>query len=149
LDLSSQGRSIVTPTRESIGKAAGIDREKTISAALTALESAGWIDRVHVPVHIGGKQTATLLRITLHRRGRKTPLTEHNPVEGGKRPKGRGRKTPQDSSKEESVSAALASGEAAATPNSNEQQQPEALFPLDPVAMVAAMRSRKAAEVTA
>jgi hypothetical protein len=75
----------------------GITREKTISTALSALEQAGWIERVHVPVTVGGKRTATLLRITLCRMGRNLPHTVTPTVRGGKRPKGRGQKTPQDS----------------------------------------------------
>ncbi|MFH0983387.1 MAG: helix-turn-helix domain-containing protein [Planctomycetota bacterium] len=110
LDLADKrGTPVVTPTREGLAKATGIDRHKSISRALTALEQAGWIDRRHVPVGKGGRQVATLLRIVLRRRGRKTPHTGRNAlgaksalygakaVEGEKRPNfptGRGRARP-------------------------------------------------------
>lgn len=42
--------SVVTPTRQDIADASGINRVATISRALTALVSAGWIDRCHVPI---------------------------------------------------------------------------------------------------
>ncbi|MGD0090049.1 MAG: hypothetical protein ABSE73_09020 [Planctomycetota bacterium] len=127
LEALSGGRAVVTPTREAIGKAAGITRDPTISAALTTLEEAAWIDRVHVPVKVGNVQTATLLRITLHRRERKTFLTAHNPVENGKRSKGRERKAFQDSLKRERLPVSPA-GE----PSPPEEPNPEDLAPLDP-----------------
>ena len=72
LDMATErGRAVVTPTRDVLVEATGITRLPTISAALTALESAGWIDRVHVPVYEGGRQTATTLRIIIRRRERK------------------------------------------------------------------------------
>jgi hypothetical protein len=126
LELLADGKPIVTPTRATIGKAAGIDRAPTISRALTALEAAGWIDRVHVPVTVGGRQTATLLRIVLRRRERKVFLTAHHPVENGKCSKGRERKVFQDSLKREGVSGPLTRP---ALPNDT---KPEPLAELDP-----------------
>ncbi|MBK9120701.1 MAG: hypothetical protein IPM18_14065 [Phycisphaerales bacterium] len=74
LDLA--GRSTVcTPTRETLSAATGIPRLKTISAALTALEKASWIRRAHVPVLVGSKRTATLLRIQILGKGRYAPST--------------------------------------------------------------------------
>lgn len=118
-----RGSSVLTPTRAHLSGLTGITRHKTISAALTTLEKAGWVDRVHVPVSEHGKRTATLLRIVLRRRGRSAPLTVEakrdattkgrlrrgrsapltgaHAVEGAQRPKGRGRSAPLDSSKEE------------------------------------------------
>lgn len=93
----ADSRSIITPTRAKLSQVTGIKQHKTISTALTALEQAGWIDRLHVPVRTGGRQTATLLRILIvRRRGRFSPSTARKHVEGEKRPKGRGRKTPSD-----------------------------------------------------
>ena len=129
LELLAAGKSVVTPTREIISKAAGIHRLPTISAALTTLEAAGWISRAHVPVTVGGKQTATLLRIVLHRRERKVFLTEHNPVENGKRSKGRERKVFQDFSKEKGRTDAAPLSAGGCAPNC---PKPEDLAPLDP-----------------
>jgi hypothetical protein len=67
----SRGGSYVTPTRAQLCELTGIDRERTISEALSALEFAGWIRREHIPVSSQGKRTATLLRIAL-RKGRKS-----------------------------------------------------------------------------
>ena len=68
LDLSEfRGSPVVTPTREELSKLSGIPRVKTISRALTILEQAGWIARVHVPVSVRNVRQATLLRITLRR----------------------------------------------------------------------------------
>ena len=98
LDLSeSRGSPVITPTRNELSRLSGISRVKTVSKSLSVLEEAGWIGRVHVPVVVGNMRQATLLRINLCRRGRKTPHTVTSAVEGAKRPKGRGRKTPQDS----------------------------------------------------
>lgn len=74
----ARGRSTCTPTRETLAELIGIRRHKSISAGLTALEKAGWIEREHVPKFRGGRQTATLLRVRFlctKRRGRKTPHT--------------------------------------------------------------------------
>lgn len=74
--LESSGKtSVTTPTRESLAKLTGIARKKSISAALTALEQAGWIERVHVPV-VDGAHRATLLRVILKHKGRVLPLEE-------------------------------------------------------------------------
>ena len=81
-----RGSSVLTPTRVQLAELTGIKRHKTISAALTTLEAAGWVDRVHVPVSEHGKRTATLLRIVLRRRGRSAPLTGAHAVEGAQRP---------------------------------------------------------------
>jgi len=69
----ARGSAVVTPTRGQLAALTGIRRHKSISQVLTTLEKAGWIDRMHVPVIVGGKRAATLLRIILRRRGRKTP----------------------------------------------------------------------------
>jgi hypothetical protein len=89
--------SVVTPTRAKLARAIGIDRQKSVSAALTLLERAGWIERVHVPVTSGGIQRATLLRIVLCRKRRSSAPY------GAKRRRGRssgprveGAPTPQD-----------------------------------------------------
>lgn len=75
LELAN-GRKIVTPTREQIAHAAGISRRPTVSAALTTLADGGWIDRMYKPVFQGGRQTATLLRIAMLRRERKSFPTQ-------------------------------------------------------------------------
>jgi hypothetical protein len=80
-----RGSRVVTPTREQLRELTGLN-EKTISAALTALEEVGWIDRVHKPVMVGQKRVATLLRITLIRR---TPLTVRTRQHSNDRRKGR------------------------------------------------------------
>lgn len=71
LDSLGDGQ-VVTPTRAVLSATTGIVRLKTISAALSALETAGWIERVHVPVG-SGSERATLLRIILRRKGLKVP----------------------------------------------------------------------------
>lgn len=90
LELSAErgGSRIVTPTRTELAKRTGIDRFPTISAALTALEKAGWIERHHVPSFRGSRRTATLLRIELRRRERKLFATETITVENKKCSKG-------------------------------------------------------------
>ena len=65
------GSPVATPTRPQLREMTGA-AVKTISTALTVLEKAGWIERVHVPVTVGGKRRATLLRVILRR---KTPST--------------------------------------------------------------------------
>ena len=90
-----RGSPVITPTRKELSELSGIPRVKTISRALTVLEDGGWISRAYVPISKGNVRCATLLRITLCRRGRKTPLTATSAVEGAKRPNSRGRKTPQ------------------------------------------------------
>jgi hypothetical protein len=72
---SSSKSAVTTPTRAALAKLTGISRLKTISAALTVLEQAGWIERVHVPVVSAG-QRATLLRVILKFTGRALPLRE-------------------------------------------------------------------------
>jgi len=95
-ELSEARKSaVVTPTRAELSARSGAN-VKSVSAGLTLLERAGWIDRVHVPVRVGGRQTATLLRVILRRSWRSTPHTVRAAVEGVQRPKGRGRSTPQD-----------------------------------------------------
>lgn len=74
LDSLANGQ-VVTPTRAVLSAATGIARLKTISAALSSLEKAGWIERVHVPVG-GGAERATLLRIILCRKGLRAPIKE-------------------------------------------------------------------------
>ncbi len=130
---AANGSRLVTPTREQLANATGIRRHKTISTALTALERAAWIDRTHVPVTVGGLQTATLLRIVLlgevgtaPRKGRKTPQTARSAVQGAKRPKGRGRKSPQDSLREREAPRAAVGEAAAGTPTyANEHERAE------------------------
>jgi len=77
-DLDAERRSrLVTPTRAQIAVMTGITRKPTLSKALTNLEQAHWIQRTHVGVVTNGLQTATVLRIVLLRRERKTFPTEH------------------------------------------------------------------------
>jgi len=98
LDLAAaRNVGVVTPTRDELAHLTGIKRRKTISTALSVLESAGWIERVHVPVTVGGRRAATLLRIMLRRKGRVAPSTARNHVRGARRPKGKGRVAPLDS----------------------------------------------------
>lgn len=142
----ARGSPVVTPTRGRLAKATGIDRLKTISTALTALEHAGWIERCHVPKFEGGMQTATTLRIVVNervfRRGRKTPHTGKSAVEGGKRPKGRGRKTPQDSyrvrGRRRSADARLSAGSAGNARHvvENTKENKDAGGPLTPIVEV-------------
>lgn len=72
---AAAGASTCTPTRATLCDATGIRRLKTVSAALTVLESAGWIRRSHVPVTVGTKRAATLLRIRVLRKGQYAPST--------------------------------------------------------------------------
>jgi hypothetical protein len=105
--LSAERRSpVITPTRNELCRLTGCRRAKTISGALTALHSAGWITRNLVKPSEG----ITWLRIVIRQsavrggvcgRGRKTPLTGHAAVRGEKRPISKGRKSPLDSLKRE------------------------------------------------
>ncbi len=97
MDMAEErGSSVLTPTRQMLSEATGIKKHATVSTALTALESACWIDRVHVPSWKDGQRT-TLLRLVLRRSARKTVRTVRSAVAPEKRPKGRGRKTGADS----------------------------------------------------
>ncbi|TWT41091.1 hypothetical protein RAS1_37830 [Phycisphaerae bacterium RAS1] len=125
-DMAEERKSaVVTPTRDELSQRSGANF-KSVSAALTLLESAGWIDRVHVPVKVGGRQTATLLRIALRRRGRSTPRTGARAVEGVQRPKGKGRSTPQDSLTERGGTAAASRKEATAPAAAHAGKAPRA-----------------------
>lgn len=97
LDLAAErGSSVLTPTREQLATATGIRKHDTISTALTTLERALWLDRVHVPrVGADGKRK-TLLRLILRRTPRKTGHTVHRAVYAEKRGKGIPRKTGHD-----------------------------------------------------
>jgi len=95
---AERGSPVITPTRQQLMDTTGVRKTATISAALTALEQAGWIDRVHVPVMVGSRQTATVLRVVLRRRCPSTALTGTNAVAPVKRHKGRCRLRAQDSS---------------------------------------------------
>lgn len=104
-DLADEtGANVVTPTRAQLATMTDIARVKTISAALTALRKAFWLEIEHVPVVENRKQVGTVLKIKLfHRRGENRPIGKgagriakslHR--EGEKRPIATGRKTPQD-----------------------------------------------------
>lgn len=84
-----RGSGIVTPTRTQLAELTGIHRLPTISRGLTVLEEAGWIDRAHVPIYRGNRQTATCLRIVLRRRERSALRTKAGAVENAQRSKGR------------------------------------------------------------
>ena len=71
---TARGSPVVTPTRAQLHKMTGKNK-KTVSAALTTLEEAGWIERFHVPVSKAGKRSATLLRIVLRHKGGPAPRT--------------------------------------------------------------------------
>ena len=92
-----RGSILVTPTRESLAAVTGIKKPATISAGLTVLTKAQWINRTHVSSSQKGQRT-TLLRIVLRRSARKTASTGHTAVAPGKRPDSRGRKRGADSS---------------------------------------------------
>lgn len=75
LDLSRAGGSpVVTAGRDKIAAACGIDRLKTISEALTALERGGWVQRIHKFTTANGG--ATLLKV----------IIAHPAYRGGNRP---------------------------------------------------------------
>jgi hypothetical protein len=80
----AEQRRTVTPTREKLVALTGISRLPTVTKALTTLVVAGWIDRVHKPIFSGGRQTATVLRITL-RNERKSFDTKDTYVANEKR----------------------------------------------------------------
>jgi hypothetical protein len=72
MDMAEErGSSVLTPTRKMLSEATGIKKHSTVSTALTALERACWIDRVHIPSWKDGQRT-TLLRLVLRRSARKT-----------------------------------------------------------------------------
>ena len=90
LDMAAErGSSVLTPTRETLARATGIRKHRTISKSLTRLEDAAWIDRVHVPVVSNG-QRKTLLRLILRRKGPSRAYTKQSAVEAPQGPKGRG-----------------------------------------------------------
>lgn len=60
-----RGSRVVTPTRDTLSERTGIVRKPTISAALSALAEARWIRRDLVPVSVGSRTAARLLRITV------------------------------------------------------------------------------------
>lgn len=108
---AERGSNYVTPTRAKLSEMTGVTRLKNISAGLTALHRAGWIQRELIPVTAGGRQTARLLRIVLckvpHsgtasgvRKGRQVALTYETPVKGGRRPYAKGRQVAFDFLKE-------------------------------------------------
>lgn len=67
-DLTDAAESrLITPTRADIAEVTGIERLNTISTALSTLHRANWILCEHEPVVEGGKQVATVMRITLIR----------------------------------------------------------------------------------
>jgi hypothetical protein len=92
----ARGSTIVTPTRLDIAEATGIARVATISAALSALECCGWLERCHVPVDDAGCRRATLLRIVLRRTERKALCMKRSAVWSEKRSRGTERKTRHD-----------------------------------------------------
>ena len=111
-DMAGRRRSsVITPTRAELAKATGIRRHRTISTALSVLEAAGWLSRIHIPVNADGHRTATLLRLMLCRKGQKLTHTGKNSVWVKNRPKGKGQKLTQDSPTErEAATRANAAG---------------------------------------
>lgn len=68
LELAGLRESIVVPTtRLELASVSGVKRAPTISEALTVLELAGWIDRVHVNKFEGGSFKAKLLKVILNK----------------------------------------------------------------------------------
>lgn len=67
---------MVTPSRDKLAEATGIDRGQTISTALTALHNAGWIRRKLIPKTEGGKRVATWINVTVVRMQQKSLHTE-------------------------------------------------------------------------
>lgn len=97
MDMAEErGSSVLTPTRQILSEATGIKKLATVSMALSALDRARWIDRVHIPSWQDGQRT-TLLRLVLRRSARKTVRTARAAVAPEKRPKGSARKTGADS----------------------------------------------------
>jgi hypothetical protein len=105
------------------------------------LEKAGWIHRKHVPVFVGKIQSATLLRIILCRRERKSFHTGAHTVENENRSSPRfrrERKSFQDSLKRELRTRTADAGAHAAgkTENSNKNldapEPAESFVPLGP-----------------
>lgn len=100
---ADRGSPVVTPTREQIAQATGIKKLATVSAGLTALHKAAWLDREHVPITQAGRQVATMLRLVLRRvagahsrSARKTASTAQTSVAPEKRLIARGRKMGAD-----------------------------------------------------
>ncbi len=93
-----RGSRVVPPTRSELRDRTSLSFE-TISKSLTALKTAGWIAREHIPVHVGNTQTATLLRITIfrphsigRRKAEKTGSTECSAVARKKAASGKSRR---------------------------------------------------------
>ena len=96
MDMAEErGSSVLTPTRQILSEATGIKKHATVSMALSALERARWIDRVHIPSWQNGQRT-TLLRLVLRHSARKTVRTARAAVAPEKGAKGSARKTGAD-----------------------------------------------------
>jgi len=126
---AERGSHVTTPTRAILSLRTGLSAE-TISKGLTALESAGWVSREHVPVKVGNVQTATLLRIVLLRRAESFRHTKPTAVERKVSAKGRAESFRQDLLRKRRLPVAPA-GEPAPR-KQHEQPEPEGLAPLDP-----------------
>jgi len=74
-----------------------IQEAPPIPPALATVEHAGWLELEHVPVHVGVKRTATLLRVVLHRRAAFCRLTNRGGVERNNSAKGDAAKCCSDS----------------------------------------------------
>lgn len=79
-----RGSVIVTPTRPDLSALTGITRLPTISAALSALHAANWIQRFLIPSMNQGKRTR-LLRIVICRNEHNALLTDIPAVTNGTR----------------------------------------------------------------
>lgn len=80
-----RGSAVVTPTRQALADATGI-AVKTVSAALTTLDKAGWIERQQVQMG-GPNGWSSMLRIVL-RRSLSRVSTAHK-KSGGRRSRSR------------------------------------------------------------
>jgi hypothetical protein len=93
---TAKGSAMLTPTREDIAAATGIGRLRTISTALTTLDSAGWIERHTVtrPGRAGG--VVKLMRIIVSRKGQNSTHTGARSVRVKNRPISKGQNSTHD-----------------------------------------------------
>lgn len=119
---NERGSPVVTPTREVLSALTGIRRLPTITAALTALDKANWIQRFIIPVG-GGAEHKTMLRIVIHRSAHNTLGTGVHAVSNATRSTRSARVALADLPKGKSASRA-ALGTATGTRGASLQEEP-------------------------
>jgi hypothetical protein len=91
------GSSVVCATRKQLAETTGIARHNTISEGLTALEAAGWIDRVLMRVAAPDGGIRRLLKVVLLYGQQNSPLIQRYRMSNENRCMGKQRKSLLDS----------------------------------------------------